>query len=272
MAEKTTFVSIAGSNGGGIMALDGTGRLTTLDNYAVGTAWGEAAPNGGGADKFDAICGSMSGVVGYKTDGSALKYLTVFKSATARWKALPAPGMAIACMTGSPTGTLVICGGANGTQVKRIDMKCSEPKWEDCPPAPDKVIAVSVDASQAIVVVGNSPKGGRMSKLGPADEKWTELLELHYDVQGMCGDATNGFVVYGEGTLMTIQDFSKPAVSLPRPPFYIKAMTGSPKEGIATLAGDGDFVVYCSDLSKAAWTVALGPLMPPPAPAPAPVQ
>jgi hypothetical protein len=195
-------------------------------------------------------------------------------------------------IAGSPAGTLLVYGG---TQVAAQDLRERNPDWTDLPPLPGDAVGVGGDLNVSLYAVVNAGKGSQVLKYLPPVPKqasakpstdpqpaaagkpaapemtppaWSEsVLDIPFNVSLMCGDTRSGFVFYGEGQILSIQDFAKKPSPLASPPFRLTALSGNAKDGLVGVAGQGDFIVYCLDPSKPVWNVALGPLAEQDAPA-----
>jgi hypothetical protein len=282
MTVNKTFVGIAGGNSTGITVLDSAGAITTLDSYQAGAPWRPASAPG---VVFDAICGNaVNGVAGLVEEGNVIKYATVVNSLLGKWKsAAPLADIKASRISGHPAGTLVAFGGSS---VATLDPTTDGAQWVKLKDAPGTVVAAFGAPVSGLYAMVNTDRRSLLYKFTPehtdaasaADAKaapdakpaapvkvaasWdlVPATALPFVVEQMCGDAASGYAFYGEGQLYSTQDFNKPPTRLPSPSFRIKALSGSAKDGLVALAGNGDFVVYCADPSKPAWNVALGPL------------
>lgn len=286
----SNFTQITGSNSGGLAVLDQLGVLSNIET-TPGAFW---RPSTITAATPKGISGNnANGVVAYSDKD--VRYLTSLGNPQAKWKTAPPAPFTILGMVGDPVNGITIYGLDDskdytpaGSQMAQINLSEENPtwKWKTKPPftvdgiAGDNktgvvIIGIPVPASVASAPVVSNDGGSNnqapvpervatsMARSGPdCNCDWKSLPTIQIVIEKICGDCTNGVVFFGEGQLLSY-DLAKPAIKLQAPIFSIRGMTGNPKDGLAVIAGAGDFVVTCGDTSKPiTWSVSNGPMVP----------
>ena len=253
----TEFKRIIGSPAAniGISVFDQTGAIYYLDNVSPIGRWSTETT---GLDaKFagaDLICGdNVNGVAVAKA--SALAYLGTLGNPEANWRtgAKPLAGDTIKAITGDNVNGLTAI-SAKG-DVYQLPINDSKAEW--------KLLSKPFDAELPGLIAGD--KNGLLA-VGAVNKdqivrasadccSWSPVTpKSPIQVDIITGNATAGFVAYGEGQLYSL-DAKGVWAKLLRPNFKISAMSGNAKDGVVALLGTGDVVAYCTDLVKGPWCI-----------------
>jgi hypothetical protein len=262
---KKNYIQVAGSPKTAVTLLNAAGELT-------GTAGIEPA-NWSAPLMVWNIAGdiaSMLSTTGQKNLltvalGDDVRYVTSTCNSNAGWKmlapALP-KGVKLGGITGDPVAGYIIA-SADGKVYQVAPGANAEWKAMSSPlPAGFAISMIAGDRRSGLLLVsGDDPA---LLAVSSADCCSWNLVSPSpmMKISLICGDAVNGYVVYGEQQIKGLtfnKDGSATWKDLPDLPFGITAMSGNLADGLVALIADGQVVVYCKELTKGVWTVARGP-------------
>lgn len=265
----TKFIRIAGSPTNPVAILGDDGCITSTGKIDA-TPW-TISPKEQYVPNLDVptaiLCQSAQGIT-TTSSKSDLRYLTSLANQKATWKTfLPVlQALGVVGMVGDPMKGFAAI-NLDAKSISRVSMTDAPPAWKTLTsPIPfidsAKIANIAGDNISGVIIVSDESVSS-LASLGGACESWTLLTpKAPIKIEQITGDCINGFIVYGEGQLYSL-DVTKSPVSdwksLPSLNFSIVAISGNPKDGVVALIGDGNVVVYCKDVTKGPWCVALVP-------------
>jgi len=253
----SNFKSIIGSPAAnvGITILDDAGKISYLDNVnPVGRWSSETKSPGPNFTGTKLICGdNVNGIAVAKA--GALTYLGALGNSDANWRTVTKPlaGDTIKAITGdNVNGLTAISVKGDVYQLAGNDSK-AEWKLLSKPFETETPGLIAGDKSSLLVVSAQSKDS--IMRASPDCCSWSpQLPKSPIQIDLITGNATSGFVAYGEGQLYSL-DAKGVWTKLLRPNFKITALSGNAKDGVVALLGAGDVVAYCIDPAKGPWCI-----------------